>query len=223
MTPVVVVTGTKREAASLRGFPGLSVVTGGGDETALRRRIETEADGASGVVSFGMAGALAASLRIGDWVIADRIHGAVEAECEPSWRDRLAAALPGARVGGVFADGRMIATAAAKRAINERSGALAVDMESHVAAAVAGERGLPFAVVRCISDTASRALPHAVTVAMRPDGAVDGSAVLRSLAARPGQIVNLAATGWGFFTAMRALQRGAGAVGPWLRPPVAPA
>ena len=210
------VTGLAHEAACLRGISGLSVVTGGGDEAGLRRRIEAVTEDATGVVSFGMAGALAEALRIGDWVVAGRVHGAVETECEPNWRDCLAAALPGARVGGVFADGRMIATVAAKRALNERTGALAVDMESHVAATVARERGLPFAVARCISDTANRSLPDAVTVAMRPDGGVDAAAILRSLASHPAQLAALAATGLGFFRAMRALERGAATLGPGL-------
>ena len=48
---------------------------------------------------------------------------------------------------------------------------------------------------------------------MRPDGGVDAAAVLRSLAARPGQIAALATTGWGFFGAMRSLRRGGAALG----------
>lgn len=219
MKHVVVVTGVDREAACLRGVPALALVTGGGDEAGLRRRIEAAADDASAVVSFGMAGALAEDLAVGDWVVADRLIGVVEAECAWAWRDALAAALPGARVGGVFADGRMIATVAEKHALHDRTGALAVDMESHVAAAVAAERGLPFAVVRCISDTAGRALPHAVTVAMRADGGVDRGAVAKSLLAHPRQAFALAGTGWAFFRAMRALQRGAAVIGPLLAAP----
>ncbi len=92
-------------------------------------------------------------------------------------------------------------------------------MESHVAGAVAARHGLPFAIVRCISDEARHLLPHAVTVSMRPDGGVDGPAMFRSLAARPGQIPDLMRTTAGFARAMRALKTGARRLGPRLALP----
>lgn len=210
---VVLATGFNREVACVRGLAGVVAVAGGGDPVALRSRIEAAAAGAGGIVSFGMAGALADGLGIGDWVVADRLWGAVEAECDPGWRDALAARLPGARTGGFFADGRMIDTVAEKLALGERHGALAVDMESHVAAAVAAERRLPFAVVRCVSDGARHLLPHAITVSMRPNGGVDAGAMMRSLAMRPHQIGDVARTTVGFARAMRELARGARRIG----------
>ncbi|WP_174292908.1 phosphorylase family protein, partial [Sphingomonas bacterium] len=162
----------------------------------------------AGIVSFGMAGALVDGLAIGDWVIADRLWGATEIECDPDWSAALLARLSGAQVGGFYADGRMIDTVAEKLALGERHGALAVDMESHVAAAVAAERHLPFAIVRCVSDGARHLLPHAITVSMRPDGGIDAKAMLRSLAARPGQVGDVTRTAAGFAKAMRELQRG---------------
>ena len=108
----------------------------------------------------------------------------------------------------------MIDSVAEKLALGERHGALAVDMESHVAAGVAAERGLRFAILRCVSDGARHLLPHAITVSMRPDGGVDAAAVLRSLASRPGQVADVARTSAGFARAMRELRRGAAMVGP---------
>ena len=108
----------------------------------------------------------------------------------------------------------MIDTVAEKLALGVAHGALAVDMESHVAAAVAQERGLPFAILRCVSDGARHLLPHAITVSMRPDGGVDGRAMLRSLATRPAQAVDVARTSAGFVRALRELRRGAARVGP---------
>jgi adenosylhomocysteine nucleosidase len=210
---VVVATGFNREVQTLRQG-GIVVVAGGGDPVGLRRKIEAAAAGAAGIASYGMTGALVDGLAIGDWVVADRLSGAIEVECDPAWRDALAARLPGARIGGFFADGRMIDTVAEKLALGERHDALAVDMESHVAAAVAAERGLPFAIVRCVSDGARHLLPHAITVSMRPDGGVDGKAMLRSLARRPGQVADIARTTAGFARAMRELKRGAVRIGP---------
>lgn len=211
---VVVATGFNREVACVSHLPGVVPVAGGGDPVALRSRLEQAAAGAAGIVSFGMTGALVDGLAIGDWVVADRLWGAVELNCDPAWTEALAAALPGARIGGFYADGRMIDTVAEKLALGKRHSALAVDMESHVAGAVAAERGLPFAIVRCISDGARHLLPHAITVSMRPDGGVDGKAMLRSIAARPAQVADIARTTAGFAKAMRELKRGAIRIGP---------
>ncbi len=216
---VVVATGFNREVACVRALPGVVPVAGGGDPVALRRRVEAAAAGAGGIVSFGMTGALVDGLAIGDWVVADRLWGAIELACDPAWRDALAARLPGARVGGFYADGRMIDTVGEKLSLGARHGALAVDMESHVAGAVAAERGLPFAIVRCVSDGARHLLPHAITVAMRPDGGVDAHAMLRSLAKRPNQIPDIARTTAGFARAMRELKRGAARLGPRMASP----
>ena len=210
---VVVATGFNREVATLRQS-GIVVVAGGGDPVGLRAQIELAAAGAAGIVSYGMSGALADGLKIGDWVIGDRLSGAIDLECDPDWAAALLARLPGARMGGYFADGRMIDTVAEKLALGECHNALAVDMESHVAGAVAAERGLPFAIARCVSDGARHLLPHAITVSMRPDGGVDGKAMLRSIAARPGQLADIARTTAGFAKAMAELKRGAVRIGP---------
>ena len=217
---VVVATGFNREVACLTGIKGIVAVAGGGDPVALRRRIESAAAGASGIVSFGMTGALVDGLAIGDWVVADRLAGAIDHACDPAWVAALSAALPGARVGGFFADGRMIDTIAEKLALGERHSALAVDMESHVAAAIAAERGLPFAIVRCVSDGARHMLPHAITVSMRPDGGIDGKAMLRSLASRPRQATDVARTAAGFAKAIRELKRGAIRIGTRMALPI---
>jgi adenosylhomocysteine nucleosidase len=206
---VVVATGFNREVATLRQS-GIVVVAGGGDPVGLRVKIEAAAAGASGILSYGMSGALADGLAIGDWVVGNRLSGAIDLACDADWAAELQARLPGARLGGFFADGRMIDSVAEKLALGVSHKALAVDMESHVAA----ERGLPFAIVRCISDGARHMLPHAITVSMRPDGAVDAKAILRSLAARPGQAADIARTTAGFARAMRELKRGAIRIGP---------
>lgn len=210
---VVVATGFTREARTIRQ-PGVVVVVGGGDPIGLRARIEQAAAGAAGILSYGMAGALADGLAIGDWVVGERLSGAIDLACDPVWRDTLLAKLPHARAGGFFADGRMIDTVAEKLALGAAHDALAVDMESHVAAAIAAERGLPFAILRCVSDGARHLLPHAITVSMRPDGGIDSRAMLRSLARRPAQAADIARTTAGFAKAMRELKRGAAALGP---------
>jgi adenosylhomocysteine nucleosidase len=213
MKPVIVATGFTREVRTVEG-PGIVAIAGGGVAERLEAALHAAtAQGAAGIVSYGLTGGLADGLRIGDWVVGDRIAGAIDRECHPEWRDAIAARLPGARIGGFFADGRMIDTVAEKRALGVKHGALAVDMESHVAAGVAKAHGLPFAIVRIVSDEVDHLLPHAITVSMRPDGGFDKAAMRASLAQAPGQMADVFQTMRQFAHGFRGLRAGAKAMG----------
>ena len=63
--------------------------------------------------------------------------------------------------GGLAGVEQVVAARACKAALRSETGAAAVDMESHIAAAYAAEAGLPFAALRVISDPATRALAGA--------------------------------------------------------------
>ena len=120
----------------------------------------------------------------------------------------LRARLPDARSGAFAGVERIVATATEKAALRAQTGAIAADMESHVAERVARRHGLPFAIVRAVSDDAQRSLPPAALVGMRPDGGVHLGAVFRSLAKNPAQLPALIATGRDAEKAFRALLRG---------------
>jgi hypothetical protein len=212
---LLVATGFNREARIV-AQPGVVAVAGGGAEAELEAKLGAQVSGAIGIASFGLAGALRDGLAIGDWVVATSLVGAVEAETDPAWRDAALARLPGARPGIAYADGRMIDSIAGKRRLGLEADASIVDMESHIAAKVAQRHGLPFAVIRCVSDRVDHMLPHAITVSMRPGGAIDGMAMAASLLRRPGQLPDLIATGWYAGKAFRALSDGNRALGPRL-------
>jgi hopanoid-associated phosphorylase len=219
-SPIIVVTGFTREVRTVEG-PGIVAIAGGGAPAQLERALDAAAAaGARGIVSYGLTGGLAEGLRIGDWIVGDRLTGAIDHDCHSDWRDAIAASLPGARVGTFFADGRMIDTVAEKRALGARHGALAVDMESHVAAKVARAHDLPFAIVRIVSDEVGHLLPHAITVSMRPDGGFNREAMRRSLADDPAQMRDVIQTMAQFATGFRGLRRGARLLGGGLAYPV---
>ena len=201
---VIAATGLVREARILAG-PGIVAVAGGGDRGRLEAEIEAACEGAAGIISIGLGGALAEGLAPGDWVVGSRV-GAVETN--PAWTNRLLSKLPGARLGPVAGSDVMVVDAAAKAALHAVSGALVVDMESHIAARVAARHGLPFAVARTISDGADRALPRAAQAGMRPDGGMDVVAVIASLAQRPWELPALVRTGIEAEAAFGALLRG---------------
>ena len=186
VTRVVAVTGTRREAAVLRGS-GVETVALGSSSAPLEDRLTP----LCAVVSFGMAGALGPDLRLGDWVIGNRICGPFEAECDPQWSAALARQLPQARLGSCYADGRLIGDVAEKKKLFQRTGALAADMESHRAALAATRLGVPFAVLRCISDEAAHSLPPAIAVAMRPNGGLALASIVKSIIGNPLQIYDI--------------------------------
>ena len=210
--PVLAITGTKREGAVL-SKSGVEVIAVGGDSARLASDLARLAPGVAGLISFGMAGAIDPSLKLGDWVVGTRVVGGFRADCDPRWVSALVARVPGALAGIVLADGRLVSGAAEKREAFAGSGALAVDMESHLVAEAAARAGIPFAVLRCVSDTATMALPPAVAVMMRPDGSVATGAMLCSLAARPGQIPSFLRTLAGFARAYGIMGKAARGIG----------
>jgi adenosylhomocysteine nucleosidase len=217
---ILIATGLKREARILQG-DGVVVVAGGGDRARLEQELDRAAGGASAVLSMGLCGALEAGLQPGDWVVATRIVSAASSDfaTDPEWTATLAGTLPHARAGVMLGSDLIIADAAAKRAAFAATGALAVDMESHMAAAVAARRGLPFAAARVVSDAADRSLPKAAQAGMAPDGSMDIGAVLQALAADPRQLPALIRVGREAEVAFRALGRGRDLLGPGLGRP----
>ena len=205
---LLVATGLKREAQILGG-PGVVAIPGGGRAEALEAALLAEAEqGASVVLSLGIAGALAEGLSPGEWVVAEAVIVAGErVATDPRWREQLLARLPGARTGAFLGSDVMLTEAAEKRRAHAETGALAVDMESHVAARVALKLGLPFAAARVISDAADRSLPAAVKQGMRPDGGMALGPVLAALARDPRQLPGLIRTGLDARRAFQALAR----------------
>jgi hopanoid-associated phosphorylase len=205
---ILAATGLKREAQILSG-PGVLAIPGGGQSAALEEALlAAAAQGATGIISIGLAGALAEGLSPGDWVVAETVlAGNERLPTDAAWRTRLVTALPGAKTGAFLGSETMLTDAAEKQRARLATGALAVDMESHVAARVAQRLGLPFAAARVISDAADRSLPAAVKVGMRADGGMALWPVLGALARDPGQLASLIRTGLEAGRAFRALAR----------------
>lgn len=211
---ILAATGLRREARIIEG-PGVAVVAGGGRAEALEAALLSAAAGVEALISIGIGGALGAGLQPGDWVVATSvIADGSQAPTDPAWTAEIRARLPAPRMGPILGSDVMLTQAAEKRAAHQRWQALAVDMESHVAARVARRLGLPFAAVRVISDSADRDLPAAVTVGMKPDGGMALGAVLWALARDPAQLPALIRTGRDAERAFRALADGRRLLGP---------
>ncbi|HEX4180065.1 MAG TPA: hypothetical protein VHY32_04680 [Caulobacteraceae bacterium] len=170
-----------------------------------------------GVISIGIAGALAPALKPGDLVIASAVRdGATRFETHSAWTRAITSRLPRAISGSVAGSDAMLVSPEAKAALHGASGAIAVDMESHIAARFAAAHGLPLTVLRAISDGADHALPPAAQRGMRPDGSMDIGAVIRALLADPRQIPALIRTGLDAEKGFSALVHGHHLLGPAL-------
>ncbi len=192
---ILAITGMTKEA-KIVGTAGVVAVVGGGDGDGLAAKLDALHGDIQGVISIGLAGALSPLLNVGDVVIGEKIiTGAEDWECHAGWRNRLASRLADAHQGLVFGSDVIIHQAETKSGLHITTGALAVDMESQIAARFAASRDLPLAALRVISDDATHVLPPAALVGMRPDGSISIGRVLWSLVKRPTQLPALIRTG----------------------------
>ena len=202
---VVAVTSLALEAR-IAGGPGVSVVLCNQSLHLAARLSEAIAHGASGIISFGIAGGLARHLVAGDCIVASTVKTGTDIfTTDRAWSRRLLQAIPKAIHAEVAGSDVLVATPAHKARLHAETGALAVDMESHIAARVALANGIPFAVCRVVIDAAHRTLPPAAAVGLRADGTPDVRAVIRSLLRNPAQLPDLIRTARDAEVAERAL------------------
>jgi adenosylhomocysteine nucleosidase len=211
---VGIVTGLQAEAA-IAVLLGCPVAAGGGTpwgaELAAERLV---ADGATALISFGLAGGLVAELRPGDVVVP---MGVVEAGRIRPTNAALSAILGGWSGGMLAAEAEIVALAADKAALAKATLCGSVDLESGAVARVAERHGVPFAVLRAICDPVERDLPPAALVTLNAKGAIAVTRLVGSILGRPWQIPGLIALGGDAARARRALIRRVDQIGVGLR------
>lgn len=217
---MLAVAGLAREARIAAG-PGVRAIVAGGDGRRLAAALEREISrGACALISFGIAGGLAEGLSSGTWLVARAIVTPPgRCPCDARWAQAIADRLPGAVLADLAGADTPLMDSASKRAFREATGAVAVDTESHIAAAIAASHGLPFAAFRVVADSAQRSLPPAASAAVTPNGRISGAAVLGSLARVPDQLPLLLRTAVDARRAFGALLRGRRLLGPGLAYP----
>lgn len=214
---VIAVTGLAREARIARRAK-VAPVIGSGDAQLLASRLEEAIRaGAKGIVSFGIAGALAPLLKPGDVVIASHVvHGNERYATDPRWTSVLREKLPRATFAIIAGHGEIISHVDGKRRLFAMSGAHAVDTESHIVARLARKHAIPFVAIRAISDAAARGLPPAALVPLKSSGHVRLTGILKSVLSEPMQVPDLWVTGREAGKAFAALGRCRDALGLFL-------
>jgi hopanoid-associated phosphorylase len=191
----------------------MTVICSSSDPDQLRAQLGAF-DHASvrGIISFGIAGGLCPSLKAGDLVVASEIMAADDRwATAPVLSEMLVEGTSIGRrkivAGTIVGAEEIILHPRDKVALHKQTGATAVDMESHIAAAYAASVGLPFAALRVINDPASRSLPALALNALKPNGDICPRKVLRGVARKPTMIPSLMRTAHDFNRAIATLRR----------------
>jgi adenosylhomocysteine nucleosidase len=217
---VIIVVGLAFEARIAAG-PGVHVICSGDGRnlaaklTAAIAESRTLVRGCPGIISFGVAGGLAPDLSPGTCVVGSAvISGSERMPISAEWSRKLLKTIPDAVSGILLGVPKPIANPDEKRALYLETGAIAVDMESHIVASVGLAHEIPVAAIRVITDPAKRALPASAVAAMRANGTTNIGAMLRSVLKRPRELPALLQTALDARAARAALVRGRSLLGP---------
>lgn len=224
---MIIVVGLAFEAKIAAG-PGVHVICSGDGRnlaeklTAAIAETRTLVRGCPGIISFGVAGGLAPHLRPGTCVVGSAVvSGSQRMPISQEWAQKLLRTIPDSVSGALLGVPRPIAHPDEKRALYLKTGAIAVDMESHIVAAVGAAHEVPVAAIRVITDPAKRALPVSAVAAMRPNGTTNIGAMLRSVLSRPRDLPALFQTALDARAARATLVRGRNLLGPAFASPLA--
>ncbi len=147
------------------------------------------------VLSAGYSGGLCSALKVGDLVLATEAIDADGRSWPATWPGDLPAdwQLPMTR-GRVLTTPYLVTDPAEKRRLGEEHQALAVDMESAVAARICKQHGIPYGCLRAVSDDWDTPLSPALA-GIAPGGRVSWRRLLLALVRLPrlmGELLRLA-------------------------------
>jgi adenosylhomocysteine nucleosidase len=177
----------------------------------------------AGMLSVGFAGGLQAELSPGAALLVTQIlpqDGVVRAArlaagggIQPDARLAHIAAMAVAQAAVVSHTGMLLSTtavvaqAAAKQALGQHSGALAVDMESYSIGQMAAQRHIPFAVLRTIFDASHENMSLPIAACTTAHGSLRPFCLVGCLVCRPWLWPQLPHWWWASQVAGRHLQR----------------
>ena len=211
---MIVIVGMAFEAR-IAAAPGLQVIQTGYRHELAKTIIRSIRPNCRGLISFGVAGGLAPGLKPGDCVVASAVmsdHGWVQTD--QHWSQRVLQRLPKALQGTLLGVRDPLLDPAAKRDTHLKTGAIVVDMESHIVANVAAAHRVPLIAIRVVTDPAERVVPRSAIAAMQPNGSIDAMAVVRSLLKMPREVTGLMRTILDVRAARASLRQGRELLGP---------
>ncbi|WP_432737564.1 phosphorylase [Maridesulfovibrio sp. FT414] len=164
------------------------------------------------LMSIGVSGGLAPGLNAGSLIMASAIVSDQdeyktwrESDFDAAARMELFPACGEIQCGKLVTAESPVLTPQDKLAMHERTGALAVDMESAAVASVAMHHQTPFACIRAISDDYSRGIPPESLGGVNEQGKTEIAPILKAICRRPSLIFQLIPMGMDYSKALKAL------------------
>jgi adenosylhomocysteine nucleosidase len=181
--------------------------TWGPDITGLSEFISRAAnDGCRGIVSYGVAGGLSPDLRSGDIVVGSAVVGPnAKISTDDIWSAWLLSAIPAAVYGPLAGIDVPISASVSRGDLWLQSGALAVDMESHVVAGLAAANALRFVALRVVIDAVGRNVPPTALACVSSHGEVSRWRLSRLLLGRPSDMPDVIKLSMDWWLARKAL------------------
>ncbi len=225
MERIGIITGMLSEARCFADTPVLKNsevrVAGAISAKAYEDARNLAAQGCSALISFGIAGGRDPRIRAGSLILANEViaPGGERYSTDEAARSRLHDALDRSihvSHAPLVGSDRVVMSVQGKTNLHVDTGAAGVDMESHAVAKAAADAGIPFLVIRAVSDTADHPVPKAILGALSPDGRRRPGRVLINLLARPLDLPGLILLQRATATAHRSLRSVAASGGPGL-------
>ncbi|MBI4306265.1 MAG: hypothetical protein HY678_08090 [Chloroflexi bacterium] len=203
------------------GKETLLLVTGwGGEDAAAGARWLSDNHHPEAIVGIGFSGGTAPDLKPGGLVVATETlqldatgipGGGLPVPSDPGLIDTAVAAAGGPESlvakGRIATTPRIVHSGPEKRSLGERTGVLAVDLESWHVATVARDAGIPFVAVRAVVDPVDEDLP--TFVSHIPHGAAPPAAAsaLRFVLTNPSRLPGVMRTGFEAAKARQAIAK----------------
>ena len=186
-------------------------LSGAGPKAAQRCCAALVETGATSLISWGCAAALAPGINPGDLVLPTRIActDGTQIDTNGEWHARLSLILKGSLpvYSGLLAESdRIMAREDEKRAIFATTGAIALDMESAAAARAADQFNLPFLAIRSIIDPVDVSIPPSIHAAFDENGVLNVPKMFLHSLLRPVDFVGIIRLGKHFGAAMKTLR-----------------
>ncbi len=164
------------------------------------------------ILSIGVSGGLSVGLEAGSLVAATSIHSDVagidswfENDDDAQMRSDLIPACGNIQCGKLITASEPVLTPEEKLFMHERTGALAIDMESIAIAQVAKKTGIPFGCIRAVSDDSKRGIPPESLAGVDETGKTQLAPILKAIMKRPSLIFELIPMGRDYSKALKAL------------------
>jgi len=189
----------------------LVAYSGAGPTNATAAAELLVAKGATRLISWGCAAALAASLKPGDLILADKLIDAENNKMDinadwHSYSHSILSKFIDVTCGCLAESISIVSTSTDKKQLHSLTGAVALDMESIAIAKIAKQYTLPFLVIRVIVDPVEMSLPLAINHSLNNRGEIELKKLLVFLFLHPAELPGLIKLGLNFNAAKKTLK-----------------